>query len=94
MSESSLQSEIIKYLRSRGCYVIKTRPGAGTPDGCPDILFLIEGFWGALEIKAKHNAPYQPLQKETLDKLSNWSYARRVDPECWWEVKLELEHIL
>lgn len=92
--ESNLQSDIVKYLRGKGCYVIKTKPGIGTPTGCPDIIFLLEGFWGALEVKASPKAPYQPLQKETLEKLSAWSFARRVDPTNWLEVKNELEGIL
>lgn len=92
--ESTLQSDIVKYLRGKGCYVIKTKPGTGTPTGCPDIIFLLEGFWGALEVKASPKAPYQPLQKETLEKLGAWSFARRVDPISWLEVKQELEGIL
>lgn len=93
-AESKLQSEIIKYLRSRGCYVIKTRPGAGTPDGCPDVIALYEGFWFALEVKGSKTAKYQPLQEHTLEKLDNWSYAKAVYPENWPEIKEELEVML
>lgn len=92
--EAKLQSEIIKYLKKRGCYVIKTKPGPGTPVGCPDIIFLLDGFWGALEVKASKTSPYQPLQKEALQKLNNWSWAKRVDPSNWIEVRKELEGIL
>lgn len=94
MTESRLQSEVIKYLRSKGCYVIKTRPGAGTPLGCPDILFMLEGFWGAIEVKAGVRTPYKPLQLETLQKFNKWSWARRVDPYNWIDIKYELEKIL
>lgn len=94
MSESGLQSKIIKYLESKGCYVIKTRPGGGTPVGCPDIIFMLEGFYGCLESKASPKARYQPLQKETLEKLNNWSWAKRVDPSNWDEIREELEIIL
>lgn len=93
-AESQLQSDIVKYLRSKGCYVIKTKPGVGTPTGCPDVIFLLEGFWGVIEVKASPKAPYQSLQKETLEKLGAWSFARRVDPTTWMEVKTELEVIL
>lgn len=92
--ESTLQSSVIKYLKSKGCYVIKTKPGAGTPTGCPDIIFLLEGFWGALEIKGSPKAPYKPLQKETLEKFGNWSWAKRVDPNDWLTIRAELEKIL
>ena len=95
-AESNLQADIRKYLKGKGCYVIKTQPDArsGAPTGCPDIIFLLEGFWGVIEVKASPKAPYQPLQKETLEKLGAWSFARRVDPTTWPEVKKELEAIL
>lgn len=93
-TESNLQATIVKYLRNRGCYVLKTRPGAGTPDGCPDIIFMYEGFWGAIEVKGSAKAKYQPLQEITLQKLDDWSWARRVDPNNWDETREELEHML
>ena len=96
MSEAELQADIKKYLKGRGCYVLKTRPDArgSTPTGCPDIIFLYEGFQGAIEVKASPKAPYKPLQKETLAKLDAWSWARRVDPTNWPEVRAELERML
>lgn len=94
--ESSLQSKIRKYLKDKGCYVIKTRPDAraSTPTGCPDIIFMLEGFWGAIEVKDSPTAKYQPLQKEVLELFNTWSWARRVDPTNWAEVRSELERIL
>lgn len=94
MSEANLQSIIVKYLKAKGCYVIKTRPGVGTPDGCPDIIFMLEGFWGTIEVKSNPKAKYQPLQEETLEKLNNWSWSKRVDPIDWPEIKAELENML
>lgn len=94
MSESSLQSIIVRYLKDKGCYVIKTKPQPGTPIGCPDIIFLLEGFWGALEVKASISAGFKPLQEDTLLKLGKWSYAKVVFPDIWPEVRQELENIL
>lgn len=93
-AESKLQSEITRYLKDKGCYVIKTRPGMGTPLGCPDIIFMLEGFWGAIEVKASSAASYKPLQEETIDKLADWSWAKRVDPSNWLVVRAELETML
>ena len=93
-TETNLQSVITKHLRGKGCYVLKTRPGVGTPDGCPDIIFLYEGFWGAIEVKASSKAKWQPLQKPTLEKLNAWSWAKRVDPTNWPEVRAELDSML
>lgn len=92
--ESRLQTEIKKYLKSKGCYVLVITGIPGIPDGCSDIIFMLEGFWGAIEVKASPKAPYQPLQKETLEKFDEWSWARRVDPTDWPIVKGELEVIL
>lgn len=94
MSESDLQSKITKYLRSKGCYVIKTQAGPGVPRGCPDIIFLYEGFYGAIEVKASKTSRFQPLQKETIEKLDNWSWAKVVYPANWPEVKKELDSLL
>lgn len=94
ISERKLQSNICQYLKSKGCYVIKTRPGVGTPTGCPDIIFMLEGFWGSIEVKASSKAKHQPLQEETLAKLNDWSWAKRVDPSTWPAIRQELESIL
>lgn len=92
--ESDLQSNIRKYLKSKGCYVLVIRPQPGIPDGCSDVIFMLEGFWGAIEVKKDQKAKFEPLQKETLEKFDAWSFARRVDPTNWPEVRAELEHIL
>lgn len=92
--EAKLQSDILKFLRHKKCYAIKTRPGVGVPTGCPDIIFMLEGFWGAIEVKASPGSSYQPLQHETLLKFNDWSWARRVDPANWPDIKTELEEIL
>lgn len=92
--ESSLQSNIRKYLKSKGCYVLVLKPQPGIPDGMTDILFLLEGFWGGIEVKDSPTAKYQPLQKETIEKFNQWSWAKRVDPTNWLEVREELEALL
>lgn len=95
-AEAVLQTKIRTYLKGKGCYVLKTQPDArgGAPTGCPDIFFFKEGFWGAIEIKASPAAPYRPLQLETLLKLNEWSWARRVDPTNWLDTQKELEMML
>jgi len=92
--EAKLQSEIIKWLKHKGCYVIKHSAGPGVPAGCPDLSFYIEGMFGFIEVKAAPRSPYQPLQMETLVKLNEWSWARRVDPASWPSIKSELEQML
>jgi Holliday junction resolvase len=92
--ERKLQSQIIKWLRSEGCYVLNIQPVTGIPTGCPDIIGFKEGFWFALEIKSSEKSHKQPLQFETVKKLDNWSYCRFVYPANWGKIKAELQLML
>lgn len=92
--EAKVQKRLISYLKRKGCYVIKTKPGLGTPVGCPDVIALYEGWWGAFECKAYANSPYQPLQKETLKKLDKWSFSTVVHADNIDDVISQLEKIL
>lgn len=93
MIEKKLQSEIIKYLKSKGCFVMKCG-GAGVPTGTADVFFCIEGFYGFIEVKASKTSKFQPLQREFLEKMNNWSWAKAVYPENWLEAKAELDKML
>lgn len=93
-AEARVQAKLIKYLNDKGCYVVKTKPGMGTPVGCPDVFAFYEGFWAAFECKANKNAGWKPLQKETLDLLAQWSFVWVVYPENLDSVITELEDIL
>lgn len=92
--EKQCQDKIIKVLKAKKCFVLKTKPGLGTPVGTPDILFFLEGFWGAIEVKASAKAPFQPLQKERIEQFNEWSWARVVYPENLSEILDELNRIL
>lgn len=92
--ESQVQKRLIKFLKSKGCYIIKTKPGLGTPVGCPDVWAFLEGWWGAFECKATEKSPFQPLQKETLEKLDKWSTAMVVHSGNIDDVILQLEKML
>ena len=94
MKESDFQYKVVKWLKSKGCYVVKNSANPGVPSGCPDIVFFKEGFYGFIEAKPKKNAKFQPLQKATLKKLNDWSWAKVVYPENWEEIKKELAVIL
>lgn len=86
--EAKLQSQITKFLREKGAYVITTKSGPGTPTGCPDIIFLFEGAWAAIECKASKTARYQPGQKATLKRLDEWSgFVFVAYPDNWPEIK-------
>lgn len=90
MSEAKFQSEVIRWLRSKGFWAMKCQvPPA--PTGTADIFFCYEGVYGWLECKTSKTARFQPLQKEFIAKMNEWSYARVTYPANWGEIKSELE---
>ena len=94
MKEADFQSKIVKWLRSKGCMVLKYQQNATTRAGIPDIIFLKEGFWGAIEVKKSKTAKFRPGQKEMVAKMNEMSWAKAVYPENFDETKKELEEIL
>lgn len=93
-TESRLQSTIAKHLKSNGCFVMVIQPQAGIPTGTSDIFFCKEGFYGFIEVKASKTAKFQPLQKEFVEKMNDWSWAKVVYPDNWAETKAELSTLL
>lgn len=93
-AEARLQQEVRKWLRERGCFVMVLQPQAGIPSGTADIFFCKEGFYGFIELKASKSSPFQPLQREFIKRMDDWSWARVVYPENWEETKEELGQIL
>lgn len=94
--EKKVQTRLIKYLKKKGCYVIKTQvDGRGlVPVGCPDVIALYEGWWGGFECKGSAKAKFQPLQEVTIEKLNNWSIAMVVHPDNIDDVISQLEMML
>lgn len=81
-----LEKQIRRFLKSKGCMLVETKNIS--------IFFVKEGFWGAIEVKKSKNAKVQPGQKENVEKMNEWSWARIVYPENWEEAKAELEEML
>ena len=92
--EAKFQSNIIKFLRSKGCVVLKYQQNATTRASVADLFFCKEGFYGFIETKASKTASLRPGQKEFIEKMNNWSYGKIVYPAIWEETKKELEEIL
>lgn len=89
--ERKLQSEIIKWLKSQGAYVIKPRSGPGVPTGCPDVIFFYRERWGVIEVKADEHAKMQPGQQATLDFLRHYNpFVYKCWPENWPVIKSQL----
>lgn len=94
IKESDFQAKICKWLRAKGCIVLKYQQNATTRAGTPDLIFLKDGFWGALEVKRSKNAPFRPGQKEMVKKMDEMSWARVIWPENEKEILKELGEIL
>ena len=94
VKEKDFQAQVIKWLRSKGCLVLKYEANATTRVGIADVFFCKEGFYGFLECKKAKNASIRPGQKEFIAKVDAWSYGKIVYPENWGETKKELEVIL
>ena len=70
-SEKAIQNKIIKDLKAKGCWVIKTQGGvAGTPIGTPDIIACgTSGNFICIEVK-KIGGKISPQQLIQLKKLA------------------------
>lgn len=93
-TESKLQSQIAKWLKEQGCFVMVLQPHAGIPSGTADVFFCKEGFYGFIEVKAAKTSPFQPLQKEFVAKMDKWSWAKVAHPTNWPDIRAELSKIL
>lgn len=97
MKESSLQQNIVKWLRLQHCVVLKYQQNATTRAALPDLFFVKDGFWGAIEVKSTKSSPFRPGQKEMVAKLDGMSWAKVVwggKNSNWPEVQKELGEIL
>ncbi len=95
MREANFQATAIKWLRSKGCFVMKVQAGPGVPNGTADVFFCKEGFYGWLECKQSKSSKKQPGQEAFVEKMDGWSYAKFVWPgKRWDEVKAELSEML
>lgn len=92
--EAEFQKKIIRWLRSKGAFVWKCHQNATTRAGVADLFLCKEGFYAWLEVKKAKNSPVRPGQKQFIEKMNKWSYARFVYPENWEEVKEELKELL
>lgn len=94
MRESDFQKTVIKWLRSKGCVVLKYEQNATTRAGVADVFFCKEGFYGFIECKKAKNSSLRPGQKQFIEKMNDWSYGSIAYPENWEGIKDELREML
>ena len=91
MKESQFQSQVIKYLKERGAYVLNVAGGTQIPKGTPDLLVCWRGRFIALELKVGKNTTSE-LQDYHIDCISeSGGVAMVIRPENWESFKMELE---
>lgn len=88
--EADLQSKFLKELRKLGYKCYKQQMNATTRAGTPDCIICYKKFYGFCEFKKSKDAPFRPGQKETLEELEKWTYARVVFPENFDIIMSEL----
>jgi len=88
--ESKFQARFIKELESEfpGAVILKTDPNY--IQGFPDLLFLQDTFWAALEAKRASNSARRPNQEYWVQRLNLMSYSRFVHPRNMEDVLEEL----
>lgn len=69
--EADIQKYILKFLKSQGCYSIKTV--VSNRKGIPDIHFCYHGRYYAIEVKAGNRdfRDVTALQRDELDQINN-----------------------
>lgn len=94
MKESDFQSKFLARLRKLGCKCYKQQMNATTRAGTPDCIICYKRFYGFCEFKRSKDAPFRPGQKEILEELGKWTYARVVFPENFDKIISELNEIV
>lgn len=68
-AEKQFENRVKKFLKERGCWVLKYWAGGGfTRSGVPDLLVCCDGFFIAVELKASRGKPSE-LQLRELHRI-------------------------
>ena len=83
LKESVFQNKLIKEIKqlfsTNNVYISKL--DSGYTQGIPDLLILIDDFWGMLELKKSATAGHRPNQNYYVNLFGNMSFARFIFPE-------------
>lgn len=93
ITEAAFQNYVIAriYEMFPNQYVIGIKNDPTYLQGLPDLLFLIDDKWLALEVKRDEKAKKQPNQKWYIDKMNEMSFARFIYPENAEEIFDEIQ---
>ena len=94
MREADFQAKVIKWLKSKGCIVIKMQQNATTHSGIADLAWFYKTKYGFLEVKKDEKSRFRPLQKRFLDRVSKWSCSAVVYPENFDMIKEKIIEVI
>lgn len=94
MRESQYQAKLIRRLKDMfpGCLILKNDPQY--LQGVPDVLILLNGTWGALEVKLALDGEIQPNQRHYVELMDQMSFAAFICPENEELVLYDLQRAL
>ena len=96
MNERDITRAIMDYLRLRGAWVLKVHGHLGQLPGVPDVLFCLQGRFGAIEVKVPQplNTPKQiagflaPAQRQQLEAIARAGGQALVATDVWDVMRL------
>ena len=92
MRESQFQSTVIKYLRSKGCYVLNVAGGTQIPKGTPDLIVCFpNGEFGGIELKTDIGRTTELQEHHIREIRKSGGYARVLRPSELESFKMEIE---
>lgn len=82
-AEKTFENKVKKYIEDQGGWQVKFFANRMTKTGIPDILACINGYFLAVEVKAKNGKPSE-LQKYHVKKINDaGGYAIILYPQDW-----------
>lgn len=93
-AEKLFENKIKNYLKEHGCWYVKYFANRMTKSGIPDILACVNGYFLAIEVKAKNGRPsaLQIWNRNEIRKSNG--IAIILYPNQWEDFKLMINDLL
>lgn len=92
--EGKFKQQFCAKLKKLGCIPIPYVQTMGSRKAFPDYICFYKSTYFLLEFKASKTAKFQPGQKETLAKFSQWTLAEAVCPENADQILCRIKKIM
>lgn len=92
--EKNFENKIKKYLKDKGCYGFKYFANSFTRSGIPDLIYCVNGFFVAIEVKASKGKPSE-LQLWNREQIRNSKgISIIIYPDQWEDFKLLIDDLI